>query len=267
MKPVKKQGKHVHRHYMSDSTPAIAAIGAGALVILVALSFLLSSNLLHSRDTGIILPGSAEDTPNISTGSSVLTGQSVADIEITTGNAQTVIASLTRPTAYQCRIENTLYYEGGSASLLCRRYARSGLLCTETVNSEDQVQSTLLSTPDGRLYAWNAGEGTAYEGRTGAFSDDAAAMLPTYEDVLDEDVELTDAGKQTLDGEPCITVTFDREGYRCVYAVSTVSGLLKQAAFYSGDTLTRKVTVSEIRIEIPDGAKFLLPDGSSVSNQ
>ena len=60
------------------------------------------------------------------------------------------------------------------------------------------------------------------------------------------------------------SVTFEQDGYRCVYAVSTVSGLLAQASFYDGDTLTRKVTVSELSTETPDSELFTLPDGESV---
>ncbi|RHV77079.1 hypothetical protein DXB06_00425 [Butyricicoccus sp. OF13-6] len=89
-------------------------------------------------------------------------------------------------------------------------------------------------------------------------------MLPTYEDVLADEVQLTAAGRQDINGEPCIAVTFEQDGYRCVYAVSTVSGLLAQASFYDGDTLTRKVTVSEISTETPDSELFTLPDGESV---
>lgn len=96
------------------------------------------------------------------------------------------------------------------------------------------------------MYAWNAGDSTAYQGKAGDFTDDAAAMLPTYEDVLADEVQLTAAGRQDINGDPCIAVTFEQDGYRCVYAVSTVSGLLAQASFYDGDTLTRKVTVSEL---------------------
>ena len=43
------------------SAPMLAAIGAGVLVGLLFLSYVLSSGLLHARDTGITLPdGSAE---------------------------------------------------------------------------------------------------------------------------------------------------------------------------------------------------------------
>ena len=154
--------------------------------------------------------------------------------------------------------------KGGSAALYCHRYVRDNVMRTDTLGSDNQVQSTLIRVPDSKVYAWNAGDSTAYQGKAGDFTDDAAAMLPTYEDVLADEVQLTAAGRQDINGEPCIAVTFEQDGYRCVYAVSTVSGLLAQASFYDGDTLTRKVTVSELSTETPDSELFTLPDGESV---
>ena len=245
------------------SAPMTAAIGAGVLVVLLVMSYVLSSRVLYRRDTGITLPQGSTDAPAVSQGSAMLTAQSVADVEIGTHNAQSVIASLTRPAAYSCTIENTLYYEGGSSALRCRRYVRDGLVRTDTLDEVGGVQSTLLR--DGETaYAWNANARTAYRGAWGDFSDDAAAMLPTYEDVLAEGVELLAAARQDVEYEPCVTVTFEQGGYRCVYAVSAASGLLKTASFYSGDTLTRQVTVTSLQIEAPSEALFALPDGTSL---
>ena len=87
-----------------------AAICAGVLVSLLFLSYIMSSGLLHRRDTGITLPTGEADTPVVTADSQLLTAQSVADVDITTDNVQHVIASLTRPEAYSCTIENKLLY-------------------------------------------------------------------------------------------------------------------------------------------------------------
>ena len=233
------------------------------LVGLLVLSYVLSSGVLHRRDTGIILPDGNGGAPVVSQGSTMLTAQSVADVEIDTDNAQAVIASLTRPEVYSCTIENTLYYSGGSSVLRCRRYARDGLVRTDTLSESGAVQSTLLRDGES-AYAWDAGDDTAYQGTWGDFSDDAAAMLPTYEDVLADDVELLDANRQDVEFEPCIMVTFEQGGYRCVYYVSAASGLLKTASFYSGDTLARQVTVTNLQTDTPSETLFVLPDGTSL---
>mgnify|MGYP000615359948 CR=1 FL=1 len=78
-----------------------AAICAGVLVSLLFLSYIMSSGLLHRRDTGITLPTGEADTPVVTADSQLLTAQSVADVDITTDNVQHVIASLTRPEAYK----------------------------------------------------------------------------------------------------------------------------------------------------------------------
>ena len=85
------------------------------------------------RLDGIILPGSEGDSPTVGTGSALLTGQSVDDITIDVNNAKTVIATLTRPAAYSSRIENTIYYDGGSAALYCHRYVRDNVMRTDTI--------------------------------------------------------------------------------------------------------------------------------------
>lgn len=252
MKPVKKL-----------STPLIASIGAAVLVFVLFLSYLFSSGLLHARGTGIVLPEASEHAPVVSAGSQLLTAQSVADVEIGIDNAQKVIASLVRPAEYSYKVENTLHFAGGSSSLYCRRYTKRGMTRIDTLNASGSVQSTLLRG-DENAYAWNAGENNAFEGKWGDFSDDAAAMLPTYEDVLGTDIQISDAGKQDVDFEPCIRVQFEQGGYRCVYYISAASGLLKTASFYSGDMLVRQVTVSELKTEPPDEALFALPNGDSV---
>ncbi|MCI7126131.1 MAG: hypothetical protein MR935_08080 [Agathobaculum sp.] len=248
------------------STPLLAAIGAGVLVAILFVSYLLSSGLLHERGTGIVLPEKTGSAPVASGDSQLLTAQSVAEVEIGPHNAQQIIASLKRPAAYSCRIENTLYYSGGSSTLACRLYASGQTVRTDTLDADGTAQSVLMRSGDA-VYAWNTGDTTAYQGKWGDFSEDAAAMLPTYEDVLREDVTLTDAGREDVEQVPCIRAAFEQGGYRCVYYISAVSGLLQAASFYNGDQLTRRVSVSALTTEAPDETVFTLPDGRAVGGE
>ena len=140
MKPVKKE-KHTPKHYLPDTTPKIAAAGATVLVLLVVLSFVLSSGWMHGSSTGIILPGSEGDSPTVGTGSALLTGQSVDDITIDINNAKTVIATLARPTAYSSRIENTIYYDG--ARRLCTAIAMRGIMLCARIHSVVTIRCSL----------------------------------------------------------------------------------------------------------------------------
>lgn len=241
----------------------VASIGATVLVITLFLSYLFSSGLLHPRGAGIELPGENDGAPVVSSGSKTLTVQSVYDVEISVSNAKQVIASLTRPEDYSCRVENRLAYTGGSSALYCQRYARGGAVRTDTVDAAGTVQSTLLRV-DSIAYAWNVGDRSFYKGSWGDFSDDAAAMLPTYEDVLEDGLAYTAAGKQEIELEPCVYVEFEKNGYRCRYDISAVSGLLRAASFYEGETLVRQVTVSELKLETPADELFQLPNGQSL---
>ena len=177
-----------------------AAICAGVLVSLLFLSYIMSSGLLHRRDTGITLPTGEADTPGVTADSQLLTAQSVADVDITTDNVQHVIASLTRPEAYSCTIENKLYYTGGSSALRCRRYVRDGVIRTDTLTESGAGRSSIIRRGD-IIYSWNADSSAVYEGRAGSFSDDASAMLPTYEDVLAAGVTPLSAGRTSTDSE------------------------------------------------------------------
>lgn len=240
------------------SAPLTAAIGAGVFVVLLALAYLLASGLLHERDTGIVLSNGVEDAPVVSSGSQLLTIQSVADIEIGRENAQKAIASLVRPHTYSCSIENKLYYTGGSTAMHCRQYVRDDMIRTDTLDQQGKVKSSLLRKKNA-FYAWNVGDTKAYQGQWGDFTNDAAAMLPSYEDVLGEEIELINAGRQDVEFDPCIYVEFYQGGFRCVYMVSAASGLLKSASFYDNDTLVRQVTMSELKNEAPEDTLFVVP--------
>ncbi len=244
-------------------TPWIAAIGAALLVGVLFLSFLFSSGPLRERSTGIMLPEGTEDTPVVSAGSQMLTVQSVADVEISTANARHVIASLSRPKAYSCKIENTLYYMGGSSTLYCNQYIKGDAERVDTTDASNTVRSTLLRVGD-TAYSWEAGETHSYKGSWGDFSSDTAAMLPTYEDVLDASITFTKAERVDIGHEPCVMVTFEREGYNCEYYISLTTGLMQSASFRTRDKLVREVKVKALKTEEPDDAVFALPDGEIV---
>ena len=135
MKPVKKE-KHTPKHYLPDNTPKIAAAGATVLVLLVVLSFVLSSGWMHGSSTGIILPGSEGDSPTVGTGSALLTGQSVDDITIDVNNAKTVIR---QHTAAGSRTRSTMM----AARRLCTAIAMRGIMLCARIHSAVTIRCSL----------------------------------------------------------------------------------------------------------------------------
>lgn len=244
------------------SAPLAASIGAGLLLLLLFLSYLFSSGLLNERD-GIMLSTIDENETALMPIGSALTAQSVADVTITAQNARNVIASLSRPAHYSCKVENALHYSGGSSMQRTRCYVRDGVVRIDTVSENDEVQSSIIHAGDD-VYAWEATDNMPYHGAWGDFSDEAAAMMPSYADVLADGIVVSEASRVDIDDEPCIRVIFEQGGYRCAYAVSAVSGLLREASFYSGDTLVRQTVVSELSTVQPEESIFTLPYGRSL---
>lgn len=247
------------------SNALIASIGAALIVVVLFVSFLFSSGLLHGKGAGIRLPEDGEQASGDNTGLTI-TAQSVYDVAINADNARQVIASIKRPQDYSCRVENKLYYGDQFSALYSMRYVSGDASRTDTLNSDGTVQSALLRA-GGQVYAWNMGDSTYYKGAQGDFTDDAAAMLPSYEDVLKPEIKLTDAGKQDVAFEPCVRVSFEQDGYQCTYFISAASGLLKSATFQQGGALKRQVTVSELSTDKPEEALFRLPNGQTVTGE
>jgi len=260
------------RLYAKLSAPLLAAIGAGLFMAVLFASYMLSTGLLNKRE-GIALPSTVKHTPIVSSDGQIFTTQSVAEIPITTQNVLAVIASLKRPDAYSCQIENTLYYGNDSStdsdestSLYCRQYVRGNTVRIDMVSSVGSIQSTLLRKGT-RFYAWMPGDGTPYEGRWGEFNDDAAAMLPTYEELLTGQAAILSANSTIIENEPSIQVEAEQAGYRFVYRISAVTGLLQQAAYYDeADTLRRLVQITELDTNPPADTIFMLPDGTQIGD-
>jgi len=250
------------RHFPKRPSDAfLAAGGATAIILILFSSYALSSGAAKNID--IVFPEETESSFTVSSGSRLLTTQSVADVTIDIGNVKRVIASLVRPTSYYCQITNTLYYTGGSSTLYCIRYVQNDAERVDTIEADGAVRSSLLHTNE-TVYAWDAGNSRVYEGKWGDFNKDAAAMLPTYEDILDDTIVLLEAGRDDTVLEPCIRVVFEKDDYQCIYYISAAAGLLQSASFYKNDRLVRQVTVTERHIEPPDPTVFALPNGHSI---
>lgn len=248
------------------TTPMLATIGAVALVGALFLSFYLSTSAYRTDGAGIVLPGEASAEPVVIAPDDIVTGQPMP-IEITPENVQRVIATLKRPTGYVCTTENRLFYDGQSTTLRREQMVLGDLCRTDEQNAVGATLRTTLRKGT-TLYAWENGDDTYYVGNTGHFTNDSSAMMPTYETVLElPQAQITDTGLENISYEPCVRVGFEDEAYRCVYYISTVSGLLVRADFYKEDTLVRQCEISALSNTAPEKGVFLLPDGREATER
>ncbi len=246
------------------TTPMLASIGALGLVCALFLSFYLSTGAYRSGGTGIVLPSEAQENllsdalevaPNI---------QLAEAIQVTPENVQQMIAALQRPAAYSYVVKSIVYAGQQSRSTVYRQSAKQSVCRTDALNAAGGIVNTILRSKD-TIYAWSAGEATYYTGKSGNFSDDDAATLPTYETVLAVSAENIAAAQLiNVQYEPCIRVTVTQADYRMIYDISTISGLLYHAAVYQGDVLARTCQIEQISIQEPEDTIFQLLDGTSL---
>ena len=242
-------------------TPKTAAWIAVIVVLLVALA--ASIGLFGGNDNPISLPDEQSSKPKATQEEQEFT---LTDADITVDNVQKVIDELERPDAYTISIENTVYWEQDWNSCQVNQYVRDDLFLTEYMNTTQEPYRYELIQGD-TYYSWRSGKTKYHEGKTGSMTTDQAAMIPTYETIVDLDPEsITDAGLREIEGVPCVyCVVEDKDsGYTITYSVSTVSGLLVQAQYTRKEELVRSVDVTGVDTTEPDSSKFQLPDGTNL---
>lgn len=241
-------------------TPLMAAAGASLLVMLLGAGYLLSAGILYPRRVGIAPIDRTAATVERVVSAGRLTTSNATEISIDVDNVKQVVATLARPTRYRQQINNTLYYAGGSTTLHCEQTCLVGLMRIDRLSAAGAVESTLVRAGE-RAYAWRAASDTVYEGSWGAFSEDALAMLPSYEDVLQDTAKVEHASLQTIAGEPCIVVTYAVHEFVRTDTISTITGLLTRAVFTEGEQVVREVQVQPVVPTTPLTDTIILPNG------
>lgn len=244
----------------NKNKPLYISIASLIVVLILLLVYVLSSGIFMTRRAGIVMPD--VQITQLSDGAQGEGNEIVlSNIVVTNENIKRVIASLSRPTAFSYALTNRLIYTGGESSYSHCYYERDGVIRVDTLDSDGRVQQTLLQN-DKTVYSW-MNDSSFYQGKPGEFYTDAMAMLPRYQDILNNEAEIISVTQQS-DAEPVITVLFLLGGYRCQYTISVVNGLLMQANFFQEETLVRSVTMYEVSTELPSASLFKLPNGNSV---
>ncbi|MGN1014514.1 MAG: hypothetical protein ACI4PM_04045 [Butyricicoccus sp.] len=242
-------------------TPKMSVWLAVIVVLLIALA--ASIGLFGGNDNPISLPDEQSTKPEAAQEEQ---GFTLSDADITVDNVQKVIDELERPESYTISIDNTVYWEQDWNSCQVNQYVLDDLFLTEYMNTTQEPYRYELIQGD-TYYSWRVGKKKYHTGKTGSLTTDQAAMIPTYETIVDLDKKsITDAGLREIDGVPCVYCVVEDEdsGYTITYSVSTVSGLLVQAQYTRKGELVRSVDVTNVDTNAPDSSKFVLPDGTSL---
>ncbi len=96
---------------------------------------------------------------------------------------------------------------------------------------------------------------------------DEEQWIPTYEDLLREASEITDAGYETYQQLDCIYAQTkeDDDGYAECYWVSVDTGLLELRSACRMEMRVYRMEGLEVSVSVPDAALFTLPDGTALT--
>lgn len=244
-----------------NNRPLYISIVSLVVVLIFLFIYVISSGIFMTKSAGIVMP--VAETAELTDGSKSQGNETqLMGVVVSNENIKRVIASLERPSAFSYEVTNRLIYDDGESTYTHTYYERDGIVRVDSLALDGKVTQT--SIQNGKLvYSWMANDLTLYKGQVGAFSTDAIAMLPSYQDILRDEAEIISVTQQTA-LEPMITVLFQLGSYRCQYTISVVSGLLVQANFIQNETLVRSVTMQNFSTELPSITLFKLPNGTSV---
>lgn len=244
--------------------PMLASIGAMIMVGTLFLSFYISTSAYRAEGTEIVL-SSEDDSALVADTPIQQVDDGINGVEITPDNVQQVIMSLARPYNYSFTVQNTVYYGQKSSTVSRRQTVRGGVCRTDELSASGGILRSIIRSGN-NIYAWQTGSNTYYKGVVGSFSDDEAAMIPTYETVVSRPkATLSEVGMENIDYEPCIVVSAkDDDSYHSVYYISTVTGLLKRVDIFEGEHLIRQCEMTSISTVESDTLVFTLPNGTLV---
>lgn len=215
------------------------------------------------------LPLFANPTPHIVLPTPIPSGQETPDktaqgggtrVEVTPRTVQSVIAALSRQESYFRTVTTTL----GTATSTAQVWVDGGFTRTDLTPAAGAVIHTIVG--EGTVWRWYGNDRTvaSWPGDGGS-ADVEGQRVPTYEDVLELDIDtITAAGYEEKNGESCVYVEVAVPELEQVerYWVSADSGLLAAAETETGGEVVYSMTASALEIPAPTAASFTLPDGT-----
>ncbi len=183
-----------------------------------------------------------------------------ARVEVTPDTVQNVIAVMDRLESYSRAVTTTL--EGVSATAYV--WVDGDWTRADMDLPSGLTVHTIVG--EGRLWRWYNAEETVLSWAADSSSVDVEGQrIPTYEDVLELDVDsITAAGYEEKNGEACVYVEVLVPELDQVerYWVSERTGLLAAAETVASGELVYSMTAAAPEVPASAAASFALPDGS-----
>lgn len=231
-----------------------------AIIMVAAVFGSFGYSLYTIRSARVTLPGQGTDT----SAPGPTLHEQVQRVEVTADTVQSAIASLARADSHYRQLTVTTVWSGGSGTMTSQCWTDSGYTQTRSILPTGQIRYSL--TDGETLYYWYSGSSQYLTAPDGTLDTDLAQRIPTYEDVLELDIQdISDAGYMAYGDHLCIYVETRQDdlGYTERYWVSVDSGLLVAAETLKGESTVYSVNAtSPIQSPCPAGVRFALPNGT-----
>lgn len=245
-----------------------------ALVLVVALLYSFGLNLFsETPQLELADPNAVESMEPGATSSGEGAGLIV---ELAPSTVQSIVASLSRYESYSRTLSVTYSWgDDESETITAQVWEDSGWKRTEVTLASGVTENSIWN--EDHLWIWyddGSSESALhiYEGSAAALSSDLLQRLPTYEDVLEQEMShITAADYVEYDGQPSIYIEVEHQelGYLYRYWISETSGLLMAAETEKSGVLVYQMTSNEVlspfvgsdeTFELPNGTVLFKPD-------
>ena len=187
-------------------------------------------------------------------------------VEVTPRTVQNIIASMSRYGSYSRDIEIRYAWSDAQSAVLTARVVEvNGWVRCDTVLPGGIVEHSILGdVGHGSLWYWYDEEADYLHSPAGEGESDLVQHIPTYEDILEADVDaILDTDYTEKNGEACVYVDVAEENGRMRYWVSMSSGLLVAAEREQDGLVVYAMTSGDVvSPAAADADTFALPDGT-----
>lgn len=234
------------------SRPAYTAAAIIIVVAVVIFFVVFTDNGQYRKPSTITLPdiGSEEEI----SGDTEFPSEDSPEahkVEVNRDNILSIVRAIKRPDKYYMELETSVYYSGRSLTTEIRHWVNGGQSVTRSVKAGNTTPVYVMRTED-TVKIWYENSEEFYQTSAANYSDDDAAGIMTYEDVLTTKDRIVSAQYAEQNGCQCIYIeTEDDElSYRKEYYVDVDRGLLVSAKTYKESELIYSMDVSVIDEDI-----------------